>query len=103
MALTPEQRAELEKHGPETVRIKLLQGGADRGASIPGFDTGVFRGLTRSDVEDWLEAGRGREESAFDPTLGDHRGIGCDCRRCGWGSGHSCDVLAGQIVKMKKP
>jgi len=54
MALTPEQRAELEKHGPETVRIKLLQGGADRGASIPGFDTRVFRGLTRSDVEDWL-------------------------------------------------
>jgi len=54
MALTPEQRAELEAHGPETVRLKLLQGGADRGAAIPGFTTGPYRSLTRSDIEDWL-------------------------------------------------
>lgn len=54
MPLTPEQRAELEAHGPETVRIKLLQGGADRGAAIPGFTTGTYRALTRSDIEDWL-------------------------------------------------
>jgi hypothetical protein len=54
MPLTPEQRAELEAHGPDTVRIKLLQGGADRGAAIPGFTTGPYRTLTRSDVEDWL-------------------------------------------------
>jgi hypothetical protein len=54
MALTPEQRAELEAHGPDTVRIKLLQGSADRGAAIPGFTTGPYRALTRSDVEDWL-------------------------------------------------
>ena len=80
MALTPEQRAELEKHGPETVRIKLLQGGADRGAAIPGFTTGPYRTLTRSDVEDWLAEKQAevREESATDSTMGDHRRIGCD-------------------------
>ncbi len=54
MALTDEQRAELEALGPETVRIKLSLGGADRGASIPGFKTGPYRALTRSDIEDWL-------------------------------------------------
>lgn len=54
MALTPEQRAELEANGPELVRTKLLQGGADKGASIPGFLTGPFRSLTRSDIADWL-------------------------------------------------
>ena len=54
MALTPEQRAELEANGPDLVRTKLLQGGADKGASIPGFNSGPFRALTRSDIEDWL-------------------------------------------------
>lgn len=52
--MTAEQRAELEALGPETVRIKLMQGGADKGAAIPGFSTGPYRSLTRSDIEDWL-------------------------------------------------
>jgi hypothetical protein len=58
MALTPEQRAELEKLGPDNVRIKLVAGGPGAGASVPGFRTGHPGGLgglmTRSDVEDWL-------------------------------------------------
>src|SRR5262245_32879430 len=56
MALTDEQRAELETLGPETVRIKLLHGGAGKGASIPGFKTGSFGSgeLARGDIEDWL-------------------------------------------------
>jgi hypothetical protein len=52
--LNNEQRAELEALGPETVRIKLMQGGADKGAAVPGFTTGPYRSLTRSDIEDWL-------------------------------------------------
>jgi hypothetical protein len=54
MALTPEQLAELERLGPETIRLKLMLGGPGRGASIPGFETGPFQSLTRSDVETWL-------------------------------------------------
>ena len=51
MALTPEQRALLEKLGPELVRQKLLEGGGTgRGAAVRGFGTDLFRG----DVEDWL-------------------------------------------------
>jgi hypothetical protein len=69
MALTPDQGAELEAHGPETVRIKLLQGGADRGAAIPGFATGTYRTLTRSDVEDWLAEKQAQAASVQRRTL----------------------------------
>jgi hypothetical protein len=51
MALTPEQRTELEALGPETVRVKLIHGGSGRGADVPGFAKGA---LTRGDIEDWL-------------------------------------------------
>jgi hypothetical protein len=44
MALSEKQRAELERLGPETVRFKLLQGGAGKGASVPGFDEAVTLG-----------------------------------------------------------
>ena len=51
MALTTEQRAYLEKLGPELVRQKLLEGGGTgRGAAVRGFGTDLLRG----DVEDWL-------------------------------------------------
>jgi hypothetical protein len=46
--LTPEQRAELEVLGFETVRIRLRS--SDKVAVITGFKTG----LNRSDVEGWL-------------------------------------------------
>jgi hypothetical protein len=49
--LTPEQRAELEEHGPQSIRFKLIQYGTGRGASIPGFRCGD---ITRGDIEDWL-------------------------------------------------
>ena len=53
--LKPEQRAELEALGPDTVRAKLIQPGAGRGAALAGFKTGIQGGyLTRGDVEDWL-------------------------------------------------
>jgi hypothetical protein len=51
MTLTAEQRAELEASGPATVRLKLTQYGAGRGASISGFKCGD---ITRGDIEDWL-------------------------------------------------
>lgn len=55
MGLTNEQRAELEALGAETVRAKLIQPGAGRGAALSGFKTGILGGqLTRGDVEDWL-------------------------------------------------
>jgi hypothetical protein len=53
--LTPENRAELEALGAETVRAKLIQGGAGRGAALSGFKTGKYGdALSRGDVEDWL-------------------------------------------------
>lgn len=48
MALTPEQRAELEVLGPEIVRTRLMA--SDRVAVISGFKTAT----TRSDAESWL-------------------------------------------------
>jgi len=55
LTLNTEQRAELEALGPATVRAKLIQPGAGRGAALSGFKTGIFGGqLTRGDVEDWL-------------------------------------------------
>jgi hypothetical protein len=58
--LTPEQRAELEEHGPQSIRFKLMQHGAGRGASIPGFRC---ENITRGDIEDWL-IGKTRIEAA---------------------------------------
>jgi hypothetical protein len=58
--LTPEQRAELEEHGAASIRFKLTQYGAGRGASISGFKCGD---ITRGDIEDWL-AGKSSEETA---------------------------------------
>jgi hypothetical protein len=53
--LTDEQRAELEALGAATVRAKLIQPGAGRGADLAGFKTGIQGGnLTRGDIEDWL-------------------------------------------------
>ena len=63
MGLTPEQRAELEALGPETVRTKLTQPGAGRGAALQGFKTGILGGhLTRGDIEDWLAEQHRKEE-----------------------------------------
>jgi hypothetical protein len=47
MTLTPEQRAELEALGPESVRTKLTHFGAEALA----FKSGT---VTRVDVEEWL-------------------------------------------------
>jgi hypothetical protein len=99
MALTTEQRAELEKHGPETVRIKLLQGGADRGAAIPGFTTGPYRTLTRSDVEDWLvekqaEAAKNQRQTLQWAIIA---GLAAIAGVCGRHSGYSRELLARQI------
>jgi hypothetical protein len=49
--LTPEQRAELEEQGPQSIRFKLLQHGSGRGAFIPGFKCGD---IIRGNIEDWL-------------------------------------------------
>ncbi len=69
MALTPEQRAELERLGPETIRLKLMLGGPGRGASIPGFETGPFQLLTRGDVETSLAEKSVEKSSRQDSTL----------------------------------
>ena len=61
MTLTPAQRAELEESGPATIRLKLTQFGAGRGASISGFKCGD---ITRGDIEDWLV-----EKNAEETTL----------------------------------
>jgi hypothetical protein len=60
MPLTPEQRAELEEHGPQNIRFKLPQHGGGRGAAIPGFKCGD---ITRGDIDDWL-AEKSRIETA---------------------------------------
>jgi hypothetical protein len=66
MTLSSEQRAELETLAPAMVRLKLLQGGAGRGASIAGFKCGD---ITRGFIEDWLaekdEARRLRDLQSF--------------------------------------
>jgi hypothetical protein len=73
MALTDEQRAELEALGPETVRAKLIQGGPGHGASVAGFKSGHPGGLggllTRGDVEDWLAEKHGEEARERKQTL----------------------------------
>ena len=50
MGLTTEQRKELETHGAMSIRFKLTQYGAGRGASISGFKCGD---ITRGDIEDY--------------------------------------------------
>jgi hypothetical protein len=67
--LTDEQRAELEALGPETVRIKLLQAGAGRGAALSGFKFGGAFGITRRDVEDWLAEKHAEEAVERKSTL----------------------------------
>jgi hypothetical protein len=49
--LTDEQRKELEAHGAMSIRFKLMQHGAGRGASMSGFKCGD---IIRGDIEDWL-------------------------------------------------
>jgi hypothetical protein len=51
MTLTPEQRAELDALGSESVRTKLTHFGAD----ALGFKSGT---ATRVDVEEWLSEKR---------------------------------------------
>ena len=51
MTLRPDQRAELEALGPESVRIRLMAAGTGPGACVGGFKTGD---MDRGDVEDWL-------------------------------------------------
>jgi hypothetical protein len=67
--LTAEQRAELDALSPETVRLKLLQGGADPGAAVHGFVTGTYRAFTRSDVESWLAEKNAQEATERQQTL----------------------------------
>ena len=56
MTLTPEQRAELEALGPETVRGKSSLARPGRNVPVPGFKTGESSAgnLLRGDIEDWL-------------------------------------------------
>jgi hypothetical protein len=61
MMLSNEQRAELEALGAATVRLKLTQYGAGRGASISGFKCGD---ITRGNIEDWLVE-KNAEETAL--------------------------------------
>jgi hypothetical protein len=53
MALTDEQRAELDALDIETIHGKLRLAGPGQGAAVAGFKTGPL-GLTRSDVEAYL-------------------------------------------------
>jgi len=70
VALTATQRAELEALGADTVRAKLSQPGAGRGATLYGFKTGVEAGyLTRGDVEDWLPEKHVEEANLQNSTL----------------------------------
>jgi hypothetical protein len=66
MMLTDERRTELETLAPAMVRLKLLQGGAGRGASIPGFKCSD---IARGYIEDWLaekdEARKRRDLQSF--------------------------------------
>src|SRR5262249_30052504 len=51
MALSEEQRRELDRLTIENVRLKLACSTAERGAVVPGLGDGT---LLRGDVEDWL-------------------------------------------------
>jgi hypothetical protein len=64
--LTAEQRAELNELGPQTVRFKLPQHGAGRGAAVSGFKCGD---ITRGDIEDWLIEKNREEQEQQSATL----------------------------------
>jgi len=51
MALSEEQRRELDRLTIENVRLKLAHSAAERGAVAPGLGDGT---MLRGDVEDWL-------------------------------------------------
>jgi hypothetical protein len=51
MALSDEQRRDLERLTIENVRLKLVYSAAERGAVVPGLGDGA---ILRGDVEDWL-------------------------------------------------
>ena len=51
MALSEEQRRELDRLTIENVRLKLAHSAAERGAVVPGLGEGT---ILRGDVEDWL-------------------------------------------------
>jgi hypothetical protein len=66
MALSPEQKSDLEALGAATVRMKLIQSGAGRGAALAGFKSG---NITRGDVEDWLAEQNAKEDRRQIVTL----------------------------------
>jgi CHASE3 domain sensor protein len=66
MGLTTEQKAELERLGAATVRMKLVQPGAGAGAALAGFKSGF---ITRSDVEEWLSEQNAKEDRRQNATL----------------------------------
>jgi hypothetical protein len=88
--LSNEQRAELEALGAATVRLKLTQYGAGRGASISGFKCGD---ITRGNIEDWLV-----EKNAEEMTL--QRGTLRWAKIAGWAGIISviCTVLMGALA-----
>jgi hypothetical protein len=51
MALSEEQRRELERLTIENVRLRLGYSAAERGDVVPGLGDGM---MVRGDVEDWL-------------------------------------------------
>lgn len=51
MALTEQQRAELEQLGLAMVQMKVANSGAGLGATVQHMASGV---MTRKDVEDWV-------------------------------------------------
>jgi len=69
MGLNKEQRDELETLGAETVRAKLIHGGAGKNAVVPGFRTGPHGDLLRTDVEDWLAEQHTKEARVQNSTL----------------------------------
>src|SRR6266404_3414497 len=66
MALSREQRAELESRGADNVRQKLFESGSGRGAVVRGFKCGE---IERGEVEDWLaEKANRTARIAFAPS-----------------------------------
>jgi hypothetical protein len=58
MALSPSERAELDRLGVANVQLRLAYSGPGAGAMVPALGRGY--GMDRGDVEDWL-AERTRE------------------------------------------
>ena len=57
--------SQLEEHGPTSIRFKLTQYGAGRGALIGGLICGD---ITRGDIEDWL-AEKSKAEAALQSAI----------------------------------